>query len=99
VASYEYLLAEELLMAAVVRATNAEEGYTALRNLGALQYKNGKQGEGSESFHKALQVFSRYPKESNNQQYVSITQATTHMGWIASAGSSDCQLSKQNLVV
>jgi hypothetical protein len=95
--SQDFLLAEELLKTAADRAHSANEYYAALRVLSGLQYNNGKRGESAESFKKVLEVFSKFPEEANNEQYVATTQVYSYIYMANAIGASDCALSRHHL--
>jgi tetratricopeptide (TPR) repeat protein len=95
--SEEFSLAEELLKDAVARAARAIEYFAALRVLSAIQYRNGQRGEALASFKKAIAVFEKFPSEANNETFVNITQAYSHLYWAAAVMWSDCKLAKESL--
>jgi tetratricopeptide (TPR) repeat protein len=95
--SQDNLLAEELLKQAVDRASTSIEYVASLRYLAAVEYQEGKHGEASADFNKALNAFSVFPGDGNNDTYVALTQSYTLLGWAGIVGADDCTTTRQNL--
>jgi hypothetical protein len=97
IASSEMLLAEELLKEAVLRAKNSVEYVATLRLLSGVQFQNGQRGEAAVSFQKAIGAFVLFPTESNNQDYVNLTHAYSHLYWVNMIVSTDCPQAMQSV--
>ena len=97
IASSEMLFAEELLRDAVGRAKNSVEYVATLRLLSGVQFQNGQRGEAAASFQKATGGFDLFPTESNNQDYVNLTHAYSHLFWVNMIVSTDCQQAMQSM--
>jgi hypothetical protein len=94
----QFALSENIYKDAVSFSENAFEYIGALRGLAQTQFALGKKKSSEETMTKALEAFTGvYPNEADNQDYVNYTQVGTYIWWIGFVGTSDCELSKDNL--
>jgi len=92
----QFSVGEELYKRALDTAVNSVEYLGSAKALAQQQYYLGKKDEATVNIKKALDVFSKFPDEAN-EEYVNYASAQTYLFWGGFVGATDCKLSKEAL--
>jgi hypothetical protein len=92
----QFSAGSELYKKAIDNAINSVEYLGATRGLAAQQYYLGDKDDSLLNMKKALDVFSKFPGENNNE-YVNYTTAQTYLFWAGFVRATDCKLSNENI--
>lgn len=84
-------LSEKLVEMAKKRIENVVEYMTVYRQSGGLKLYNHRLDEGNADFQKAADVFSLYPGDANNTNFVLVTNFSTQMQWATALLPIDCR--------